>query len=81
MNTLQGIRQKYPEANHLPSPVCQICKGEGEWYDNRSGVFIRAGMRPCICIFVEHEFASTAAGMLAELAKKELSAMSKPKSE
>lgn len=75
--TLEKIKEKYPDANYLPDSECQKCKGRGEWHDNNRKKYIKTGMRPCICIFVEHSFAPEAAKMLSELASSELKKMNR----
>jgi hypothetical protein len=70
--TLEQIREKYEDANYAPDPNCKKCKGAGEWYDDREFEFFESGYRPCICIYVEHEFAPDMAKMISEFAKREL---------
>ncbi len=68
--SLEQIHEKHPKANYAPDPDCAKCGGDGEWYYKES-----ERMHPCICIFVQHDFAPDAARILGELARDELRKM------
>lgn len=42
------LRAKYNKAKYAPRAGCQYCNGTGE-------VNGKAGLRPCICLFVSHD--------------------------
>ncbi|MEN6620362.1 MAG: hypothetical protein ABFD50_02270 [Smithella sp.] len=55
-----SLRIKYPTASYDPDPDCPYCHGIGERKVHLSaGEFIQESdvITPCICIFVEHDFA------------------------
>lgn len=55
--TPQTLRAKYPKAKYAPRVGCQYCKGEGE-------VNGKAGLKPCVCLFVSHEMVDQAMKIL-----------------
>lgn len=63
--TLLELQAKYPKTKGLkyePREKCRFCGGTGE---TRKGHLVR----PCICVFVQHDFVDQAAAGLARAAK------------
>lgn len=65
MATLNELRSKYgfEGGNYEPNPQCKFCRGSGE----RTS---KAGLRFCICLFVEHSLSDFAGDSLSQVAKK-----------
>ena len=71
MNELpDDLRAKYPTAHHAPAPDCPRCQGKGERWVEASGPFT-AKWKPCMCIFVEHQYLSVVSDMFQEMIAKE----------
>ena len=64
------LKAKYPTAHHAPMSDCPRCQGKGERWVEASGPFT-AKWKPCVCIFVEHEYVLLIAEMLQRMSARE----------
>lgn len=72
---MASLKEKYPTSNHAPNPSCERCGGTGERVHHTGRI------QPCICIYVDHSFASEAAQMITDVANRELHKLRKEKAD
>lgn len=68
------LKIKYPTSKYEPDPNCKYCHGTGEKITHlQKSEFIdeQDVISPCICIFVEHEFAKKIAPIIGKWAKEQ----------
>ena len=73
--TNEELKTKYPDSHYAPDPNCKYCNGTGEKkihiakseFNEEKDI-----ISPCICIFVEHEFAIKIAPVLGNWAHEQL---------
>lgn len=56
--TIEELKGKFPEANHLPLETCERCSGTGVdavAMGNAKRIGAHYADIPCMCIFVDHE--------------------------
>ncbi len=67
----EHLKAKYPTARRAPMADCEHCQGKGErWYESHSP-YSRSMWRPCLCIFVRHDYVPLVSDVIRTLVARE----------